>query len=144
MLNPGEVSKGYIVHDPVDGVLTLETERFELSWRDAEVGALSDGHVAEFHIAAGALMGHLSDEASGDAERQQSALATRHDAVMFFSTIMNVAGTSISYPSPRNARYTNMVGATVAEPLDPSLPSEATFGGVHGINNPLNWPEYNK
>jgi hypothetical protein len=146
MLDPTEASRGYALRDPINGVLTLETQRFDLSWHDAEVGKLSDGHVAEFQIAAEGLMTHLSNEASGEPEREREALARRSDAVMFFSTVMNVAGSSVSYCGDRNARYTNMgLGMGVmAEPLNPELPSGAGNMRPGGIHNPLNYPEYSK
>lgn len=143
MHDPLRDERGFTIHAPIGDQQTLDTDRFSLTWRPAEAEALGEEGLSEFQGAVMGLTSHLRDEYNSDPEVVARAAGNRRHAVRYLSTVLNIVGTTITYNGDRNARYTNVGGAWMAEPLIATRPSEASLGRVNDIRNPLNYPEWN-
>ena len=111
----------------------LITPRFNLAWSPSAVEAGGPEALTDFQMAFGGMLSYLR------AEKESDSSVDRTEALLAFSTIMNVDGSSVSY-NDRNTRYTNMGGTLMAEPIEPGLPTDAEVP-MGGIPNPLNYRE---
>lgn len=126
----------YRIGVAADDRQVLVARRFNFTWSPSSVEAGGDTALTTFQVAFSSLLSYLRAEQQSDAGEP----IDRTRALLAFAAIMNVDGSSVAY-SDRNTRYTNMAGTFMAEPIEPSLPMDAT-GPLGSIPpNPLNYPE---